>query len=79
MACRGGIKLRSCKIMEKLTIGQQLLRERKRLNLTQGEVYSRSKISVSTIGALEQGRKTEASTYVIRQLSAALNHYKFEL
>jgi len=63
----------------KPTIGQQLLRERTRLGMTQGEVYTKSKISVSTIGALEQGRKTEASTYVIRQLSAALDYYKFEL
>lgn len=65
--------------MKKPTIGDQLLAERKKCNLTQAELYAKSNVAISTIGALEQNRQTETSTYTLRQLSKSLNNYKFIL
>jgi transcriptional regulator with XRE-family HTH domain len=61
------------------TIGEQLQAQRKKTGLTQVALFEKSRISTFTISGLESGRITEVSTHVIRQLSKALNQYKFEL
>jgi transcriptional regulator with XRE-family HTH domain len=62
-----------------MTIGEQLKFERKKLGLTQEKVAEVAGLSLDTVSRVENGRNKNPTVYVIRQLSKALNYYKFEL
>lgn len=60
-------------IKVKLTIGDQLKSARMSANLTQMELWERSRVSVFTISQLEKNKAYNASTHTIRALQYALN------
>lgn len=57
------------------TLSQNLRAERARLNISRAELASRSKVNISTIEKLENGRQLEINTTVrtIYNLADALN------
>lgn len=57
------------------TLSQNLRAERARLNISRAELASRSKVNISTIEKLENGRQSEINTTVrtIYNLADALN------
>lgn len=62
-----------------MTIGEQLKFQREKLDLTQKEISEIAGLSLDTVSRVENGRNKNPTVYVIRQLSKALNYYKFEL
>ena len=62
-----------------MNFGEQVLKERDRLKLTQSQLATKAKISLDTLCRIEQQRNSNPTLYVIQALSKALNNYKFNL
>ena len=61
------------------TIAEQLKENRERLGLSKADLKRATGLSIDLISKIEKGHHVNPTVYVIRELSKALNNYKFEI
>lgn len=56
-----------------MTIGEQVLKQRKKIGLTQFQLATKAKISLDTLSRIERDKDSNPTIYVIKQLNRVLS------